>query len=196
LLYAALFDDISLLPGEEVMVGEGFRAHDAGMKGIQRGDEPVSMADPVPGPDRLPVDAVCQPDEQAKRHDGTAKDEYNVAMDFQRLLLYPAGKGAPDALIWEANYSFSRYSSLHERGREGFYFWAKAARAGDIFGEWRTFGASLPEPKLYMKKIALASLIMLATALGAKAQNTAASIMHSRDFFMVQLGYDTWIGAP
>ncbi len=47
-----------------------------------------------------------------------------------------------------------------------------------------------------MKKIALASLIMLATALGAKAQNTAASIMHSRDFFMVQLGYDTWIGAP
>lgn len=47
-----------------------------------------------------------------------------------------------------------------------------------------------------MKKVvALCSLLLAAVTL-TQAQSPASVVAHSRDFFVVQLSYDTWAGAP
>lgn len=47
-----------------------------------------------------------------------------------------------------------------------------------------------------MKKIFALSLGMLAIISVSKAQSTTSVMKHSRDFLMLQLSYDSWMGAP
>lgn len=47
-----------------------------------------------------------------------------------------------------------------------------------------------------MKKIYALSLVLLAFIAVSKAQSTTPVIKHSKDFLMLQLSYDSWIGAP